>query len=159
MGFTLKGNEQKMIELYETDVDSFNSKHGIIQLDKDKQLSNKQKSLLSLAIRMAETSDMPQKHGAVIVKAGSVLAVGVNKWRNKTSSPSASEEYNPHLTYHAEIDALLRCSNAEGAVIYIARINKDGHHKFSRPCQRCMKAIRAAGIKKIIYTTETSFDY
>lgn len=145
-----------MIELYETDVDSFMSKHGVINLDMTQQLSKKQRSMLSIASRLAETSELPQKHGAVIVKGGRVLSVGVNKWRNKVNQHPVGTEYNPHLTYHAEIDALIRCPDTVGATIYIARVGKDGLQKFSRPCQRCMKEIRKAGIKKIIYTADNT---
>ena len=142
-----------MIELYETLEDRFVSKAGIINLEKGITLSNKQRSFLNLALRLAETSDLPQKHGAVIVKAGSVLSMGVNKWRNKELTNTA-KEYNPYLTYHAEVDAISNAgSDLNGATIFIARIGKDGCEKFSRPCQRCTQSLKAAGIKKVIYTT------
>lgn len=141
-----------MLEIYETSTDVFHSKHGVIQLDNNLTLSNKQKSLLALASRIAETSELPQKHGAVIVKSGRVLSVGVNKWRNKNVA-STDGEYNPHLTYHAEIDALNHFDDVSGSTIYIARIGKNGEHRFSRPCNRCLIALNRAGIKKIIYTT------
>lgn len=149
-----------MIELYEGGSDFFVSKHGIIQLDREQTLSNKQRSFLNLASKIAETSELYQQHGAVIVKGGSVLAVGANKWRNKTLNPENIEGYNPYLTYHAEVDAISRSSSdLTGATIYIARIGKDGEQKFSRPCMRCLKAIKTAGIKKIIYTTESETSY
>lgn len=142
-----------MIELYETVEDHFITKSGVIHLDRTQTLSNKQRSFLKLAVRMAETSDLPQQHGAVIVKGGSVLSVGVNKWRNK-QLVNTSDEYNPYLTYHAEIDAISRINtDLTGATIYIARIGKDGSEKFSRPCQRCTQALKASGIKKVVYTT------
>lgn len=105
-----------------------------------------------MATRIAETSEVPQRHGAVIVKSGRVLAVGVNKWRNRNIKNN-DLEYNPHLTYHAEIDALNRFADVEGATIYIARVDKKGEPRFSRPCSRCLKALKDAGIKKIVYTT------
>jgi deoxycytidylate deaminase len=144
-----------MLEIYETSDDVFHSKHGEIQLDSNLTLSNKQKSLLTLASRIAETSDLPQKHGAVIVKSGRVLSVGINKWRNKNTANTGGV-YNPHLTYHAEIDALNHFNDVSGSTIYIARIGKNGEHRFSRPCNRCLTALHAAGIKKIIYTTHES---
>lgn len=148
-----------MIELYDAVDNYFVSKTGVIKLDSEISLSNKQRRFLNLASRIAETSILPQKHGAVIVKAGRVISLGVNKWRNREmNSPQA--EYNPYLTYHAETDAIGNARNdLSGATIYIARIGKDGNEKFSRPCQRCTQAIKAVGIKKVIYTTGSENTY
>lgn len=147
-----------MIELYETDVETFVGKRGTITLGEPQQLSRKQFSMLNLAARIAETSELSQKHGAVIVKSGRVVAVGVNKWRNKALiniAPDQTGQYYPHLSYHAETDALSRLqNNAEGAIIYVARVNQNGEQKFSRPCDNCYEALKDAGVKKIIYTTE-----
>jgi deoxycytidylate deaminase len=141
-----------MLEIYETSSDVFLGKNGVIQLDNNKSLSNKQKQFLSLASKLAESSELPQKHGAVIVKSGRVLAVGVNRWRNKNIQVT-EPEYNPNLTYHAEVDALHRFADVTGATIYIARVGKNNEPKFSRPCSRCLVALKEAGIKKIVYTT------
>lgn len=141
-----------MLELYETYADEFLGKNGVINLESDLKLSNRQKRLLILASRLAETSELPQKHGAVIVKSGRVLAFGVNKWRNR-DMVAAQTEYNPNLTYHAEVDALNRFQDVRGATVYIARVGKAGEMRFSRPCSRCLVALKEAGIKKVVYTT------
>lgn len=147
-----------MVELYETDTECFVSRSGIIRLDTETRLSNKQRKMLNLAAKVAETSELSQQHGAVIVKSGRVISVGVNKWRNKAFVVMTHPYPNPDslsLSYHAEVDALNRAGDAlNGAIIYIARINTGKEHKFSRPCKNCMRAIHAAGIKKIVYTTE-----
>lgn len=149
-----------MVELYETNSECYVGKHGVIQLDRQQTLSNKQRSFLNLASRIAETSELPQKHGAVIVKSGSVLSVGVNKWRNKQLLNNDKDEYNPYLTYHAEVDAISHyVGDLTGATIYISRIGKDGSEKFSRPCMRCLKEIKSSGIKKIVYTTENGDNF
>lgn len=100
---------------------------------------------------MAEASDVKHKHGAVVVKAGRPVSLGVNKWKNRDMLQSL-EGYNPNLTVHAEIDALSRVSDARGAVVYIARVSKTGDKQFSRPCNNCAKALAQAGVKKIVYT-------
>jgi deoxycytidylate deaminase len=147
-----------LVELYETDIDCFVGKSGIIALDTATKLSNKQKRMLNLAAKIAETSELGQQHGAVIVKGGRVISVGVNKWRNKSFVEITHSQPSPHslvLSYHAEIDAINRAGiNLNGSTMYIARINTEKEHRFSRPCNNCMDAIHAAGIKKIIYTTE-----
>lgn len=147
-----------MVELYETETECFVSKSGVILLDAGIKLSNKQRKMLNLAAKIAETSELSQQHGAVIVKSGRVISVGVNKWRNKAFTVMTHPHPNPDslaLSYHAEIDALSRVGDKiSGAIIYIARINTDKLRRFSRPCNNCMKAIHTAGIKKIVYTTE-----
>lgn len=120
----------------------------------DKPLSNRQRKLLNLAVKLAETSEVQHRHGAVIVKGGRVISTGVNKWRNKQVNPQETPEYNPNLSYHAEVDAISHAgSDLNGATIYIARVNKHGHEQLSRPCVRCAKALKEAGIKKVVYTS------
>lgn len=140
-------------EKFEADTDSHKTKYGTIDLPRENNgLSNSEKKFLALASKMAETSDVDNKHGAVVVKGGRVLQLGVNKWTNK-GLIQEEDNWQPVLTVHAEVDALSRVDDAQGAVLYIARAprGKNGS-KFSRPCHRCMEAIRAAGIKRIIYT-------
>jgi deoxycytidylate deaminase len=91
------------------------------------------------------------KHGAVIVRGGSVISVGINKNRNHPSIVS-NEHIKIHCSVHAEIDALRKVKSAKGAIIYVARVNKKGQDRLSRPCARCSKAIEQAGIKKVVYT-------
>ena len=137
-----------MVELYEAEANA-----ALFRLDAP-VLSKKQRSFLNFAVRIAETSELNQQHGAVIVRGGSVLSFGVNKWRNKSINPPTSDEYNPNLSYHAEVDAINHAnSDLRGATIYVARIGKDGTHRLSRPCMRCTKALKKAGIKKVVYTT------
>lgn len=115
-------------------------------------LSRKQKSMLALATKMAATSDLAQKHGAVIVKNGRVLALGINKQKNADINTPYAVNVPEYFTVHAEADAINRCANTEGATIYIARINKNGEERFSRPCDNCAETIRKAGIRTVIYT-------
>lgn len=115
-------------------------------------LSRRQRSFLDLAVRMAESSDVSFKHGAVVVRGGSVLSVGVNKWKNPMKPDIPPTEYDPNISVHAEVDALSRCSDPRGATIYVARVNKRGEERMSRPCIDCEKALIVAGVKKVIYT-------
>jgi len=93
------------------------------------------------------------KHGAVIVRGGSVLATGMNKDRNHPTIVS-SEHIKIHCSVHAEIDALKKVDDPRGATIYVARVNRRGQERNSRPCPSCYSAIKNSGIKKIIYTEE-----
>lgn len=126
------------------------TKHGKVKVDGG-SLSKKQRNMLNLASKIAESSSFDRKrHGAVIVKAGRILSVGINKWRNQDLV--SSEYYNPNLTVHAEMDALSRVEDPSGAIIYVSRINQKGEEQYSRPCERCSKALAAANIKAVVYT-------
>ena len=119
------------------------------------RLSNKDKAMLHLAMKIAESSSgCNKKHGAVIVRGGSVLSVGFNKWRNRPPMlfNSLPKDELKMLTIHAEVDALSHLKDAAGATIYVARVNKNSEPRYSRPCDDCYAAIKAAGIKKIVYT-------
>lgn len=140
-------------ECFEPDALASFSKFGIenVRATGQQGLSRKQRNWLSMAAKLAETSEVTNQHGAVLVKGGRLLALGVNKWRNQALL-ATEQAYSEHLTVHAEIDALARVKGARGAVLYIARVGKGGEERFSRPCDRCAQALIEAGVKQVVYT-------
>lgn len=56
------------------------------------------------------------------------------------------------VSLHAEMDALKRCGNPKGAVIYVARIGRSNDVALAKPCNACQKALIAAGIKRVYFT-------
>lgn len=91
------------------------------------------------------------KHGCVIVLGGSVQAMGINK---RTNDPFIHQ--NLHwLSEHAEMAALRRCKRTKGAVLYVARVNNRGQERMSKPCSKCAKLLKEAGIKKVVYTIDS----
>jgi len=139
-----------MSELHPQSTRTHSGKVGVFVFNQGVSLSLKQTRMLDLAMRIAETTDTNSKHGAVIVRGGRVLSVGISKWRNRNLQPILG--YNPNVTVHAEIDALSRVSDAKGATIYVARVNNQGERRMSRPCATCEKALNDAGVKRVIYT-------
>ena len=117
-------------------------------------MSNRQKAFLAVAESLAVTSKCRNKHGAVIVHGGAVIATGVNRERNRPEVFDDDMELAKHASIHAEIAALRRVSHVQGATLYVARVNRRGMPRLSRPCTRCAIALRAAGIKHVIYTTD-----
>jgi dCMP deaminase len=137
-------------EICEPKSEYIQTKNGYVKIVGN-SLSNKQRNMLNIATRVAETSTFEKKrHGAVIVKAGRILSVGVNKWRNQDLVNSYS--YSPDSTVHAEIDALSRVEDPKGAIVYVSRVNQHGEELFSRPCERCSKALIKAQVKAVVYT-------
>lgn len=116
-------------------------------------LSKKEYAFLSIARYLATKSDSRQKHGAVVVKSGRVLGTGYNKDRNDPDRVSP-EHIKQHCSVHAEIDAIRDANwNVRGAVLYVARVNRQGMDRNSKPCERCQVVIEETQIKKVIYTT------
>jgi tRNA(Arg) A34 adenosine deaminase TadA len=107
---------------------------------------------LNVAVKLAETSEENMKHGCVIVLGGSIQAMGVNK---RTNDPYFHKDLH-WLSEHAEMAALRRCRRTNGAVLYVARVNKHGEERMSKPCAKCTKLLKKAGVKKVVYTIDSS---
>lgn len=116
------------------------------------ELSKQDRIRLNGAIRLAMESRERTKHGCIIYQAGAVQGRGVNTKRNQ---PGIIQEIEA-LSIHAEINALRRTSNLDGAVAYVSRVNSFGEPRCSRPCPDCMMALRLAGIKRVVYTISGS---
>lgn len=108
-------------------------------------------------MRLAEMSTEKFRHGAIIMKGGSVISVGVNRARNH---PSVVSHPKQEAAVHAEVAAIKSARGADlrGAVIYVARVLRDGSPAMSKPCEYCQEAIAAAGIKKVFYTIDGEMD-
>lgn len=139
-------------EVGSSDVSSYTPRVGEVRFPNKSELSRSQRKFLDLAMRVAESSEGVHKHGAVVVRGGSVLSVGVNKWRNRDLPATPPDVYNPDITVHAEIDALSRITDPRGVIVYVARVNRSGEEKYSRPCQRCEKELINLGVKRVVYT-------
>jgi len=113
--------------------------------------------MLDKAIRLAELSDCKMRHGAVVIKGGRVLGVGINVMKN---DPNIVPDPKTQSSVHAECAAIRACGNTDlrGATLYVARIGKDGKPAMSKPCINCQKALRDRGIKKVFYTVDRSID-
>ena len=117
-------------------------------------LSKKDKAFLSVARYFATKSSARNTHGAVIVKGGRVVGTGYNRNRNHPRSVSP-EHIKTDCSVHAEDSAIRDAGyDVKNAVIYIARVNKNGEDRDSMPCPRCMDLITDSGIKRIIHTTQ-----
>lgn len=105
---------------------------------------------------LASLSEHHFKVGAVIVKGRRVIAVGHNKTKTHTIIKNKLDKYSLVDKLHAEMDAVLKArTDLCGAKLYVLRICPDNRNGtgMSRPCSLCMRLIRGAGIKEIIYTT------
>lgn len=125
-------------------------------------LSNKDEAGLRHAARVASVSGVRKyKLGAVVKKGGRTLGVGVNSYRTYSPNFRDTDDFPPRefWTEHAEIAALRSVNfQAEGTTLYIARVSSSGKYRMSLPCSRCMNAIKAAGVKRVVYTVANTID-
>lgn len=88
-------------------------------------------------------------------RKGRLLSIATNSY-SKThplQSYFASKVGQPAKIYlHAEIHAILKAGGKEIHRIEISRYSKAGNQLLAKPCPVCMEAIRAYGIKEIVFT-------
>ena len=117
-------------------------------------LSKIDKSYLSVARYFATKSKARNTHGAVVVKGGRVLGTGYNRNRNHPRIVSP-EHIKTDCSFHAEEIAIREAGeNLKGAIIYVARVNKQGKDRDSMPCPRCLSLIEEVGIKRVVHTSQ-----
>lgn len=114
-------------------------------------MSKKQEAFLSVARYLATKSDLRHKHGAVVVKGGRVLGMGYNKRRNDPRNLNPGR-HRYDSGCHAEMSALKGVADPRGSVIFVARVNRMGDDRLSKPCEICAAELKRLGIKKVIYT-------
>lgn len=95
---------------------------------------------LIIATEQAMKATHRFKMGCLLVKSGRILGRGSNHaWHSN----------------HAETTALGKNWKSEfaDAICYIVRLRKNMPLGLARPCAKCWKALKDAGIKQVIYST------
>lgn len=111
-------------------------------------MTTKDNYYLQLACKFAAVSKYPRwKHGAVVVKHGTVLAVATNSYRNSPKCAPHSE-----CSTHAEVAAMRKARWPMNAKVYVARVNALGQRRNSRPCHACAELLLACNAR--IFFTE-----
>lgn len=97
---------------------------------------------LNLAIELARKNPNERhKHGAVLVRSGSVLAVGLN-----------TERAGCYPSRHAEWHAVREHTEAK-ADLYVARIMRSGEVAYSEPCDICSKMLFTfTNVRQVFFT-------
>ena len=114
----------------------------------------KETRALRMAAKAAEQSGHDKfRHGAVLVKGGSILNIAANS-DNHTSFGQRFRSSPGRATHHAETACVLGIERGttQGATIYTARVNKSGEWKMSKPCSMCHEVMKFVGIRKVVYT-------
>lgn len=125
-------------------------------------MSRKIERIMKVAYRATFRSEHDQAMAAVLVKGSRIISVGIN-YLNKTH-PDQKERVcrNGRIVsnnrIHAELDALIRADheNIIGSTLYVIRRKKNMDLGLARPCTACAELVKSYGIKKIVYSTDTS---
>ena len=119
--------------------------------------TNRIKRYLELAKNEAKQSKYGKlRHGAVLVKGGSVISTSFNK-NNFSSFANRFRKHGcGHATHHAELGCILGLDRTKtaGATMYVVRINKNGVFRLSKPCDMCHEVLKYCGVKRVIYTVD-----
>tara|TARA_Y100000296_G_scaffold87192_1_gene130465 strand:+ start:1676 stop:2080 length:405 start_codon:yes stop_codon:yes gene_type:complete len=118
-------------------------------------ISGRKKRLIELSKRVAEDSAAPDyRHGAVLVKGGSVLSVATNKNSHARFGKKFRKRDCGHATHHAELGCILGLdrSATRGSDLYVVRIGKGGELRMSKPCEMCEQVLRHVGVKRVYYS-------
>ncbi len=120
------------------------------------QISGRISRYLEAARSQAANSEYGKlRHGAVLVKGGSVIKLAYNK----DDFTSYADRFRPAgcgpATRHAEASLIAGLSKEQtnGADIFVCRINNQGEFRMSKPCKMCHSIMKSAGIKRVFYTT------
>lgn len=120
-------------------------------------MTGKQRRYLEKARKIAMESPSPDyRHGAVLVKGGSVINTSCNELRHVNWGNRFRNHDCGHATQHAELGAVLGIARdvTHNSVIYVARVGRLGDFRLSKPCPMCMSVMKHVGVKKVVYTVD-----
>tara|TARA_R100000008_G_C3585009_1_gene171536 strand:+ start:1750 stop:2187 length:438 start_codon:yes stop_codon:yes gene_type:complete len=115
--------------------------------------------LFSLAKNIASGSEYGKiRHGALLVKGGSVLNASCNKENYSSFGRRFRCPHRGHATVHAELGCVLGMPRdvTTGSDVYVCRINREGEFRNSKPCAMCHAALKHVGVKRVYYTTNNN---
>jgi len=94
-----------------------------------------------------ETEELEFRVGAAAFRSGKMIATGFNC--SKTD-PKAT---NFTRRIHAELALFLNADRSlDGTTVLVLRLNRRGTLSLARPCDSCLPLLRAANVKRILYS-------
>lgn len=110
-------------------------------------------------IKKAKKSKFPKfRHAALITKGGRIVSTGVNITKPKTPDSSFST-HAEIVSLKRLITVLTRQKNKDTFEIYVARVDMTNTPAFSKPCVKCLEALKESRLIDVIhYTTKTGWE-
>ena len=103
---------------------------------------------LSKALELAKTSKCRQKHAAIVVWNGTIVASKTNR---KIAAPLDNQWRRAHI--HAEAAAVRAAGKyASGSIVYVARVAADGSPANSKPCKKCEGYMDRYKVSQVVWT-------
>ena len=125
-------------------------------------MTKRERAHFGAAKAVSALSDHRVHVGAVVTVGSRIISSGFNSQSRCHGLQAKLDKEmfgcESHGPLHAEVDALLplirRGVDLSNASLYVYREHKNGELACARPCARCEKLIRKAGLKRIFYTVE-----
>ena len=119
------------------------------------ELTGQKLHFFHLAERMANQSVYGKmRHGAILVKGGSVLSMGMNKSNFSSFGQRFRHASKGQATLHAEIDCILGLDKnmTKSADLYVVRTNSNKELCQSKPCPMCQSVLSFMGIYRVYWS-------
>lgn len=110
------------------------------------KLAGRHRRWLRRAVALASTSQHPMPMAAIAVSGGAVVAQAVNIAKNRPGLVPWNA-----CSRHAEQIVAAR-GDLRDAVVYVARVRKDGSTSMARPCRSCYQTLVDAGARTVVWT-------
>lgn len=111
-----------------------------------------------IAAKIAGMSKCNHRLGAVLVRGGSVLGVGVNKLKTDPLIDRLSKRWigHPVRGLHAEMDCVseLSLEQTKNTTLYVVRVLKRGLG-LAKPCRMCQAYLTGCGVKRVKYSVDS----
>lgn len=111
------------------------------------------------AVIEATKSTSLYRVGAIIFKGKRIISVGHNYSMRSASKLHPNKQKYPG-SIHAEMSAILKARRSlKGYSILVIRLSKNDEIRLAKPCKWCMNYLKAVGINKLYYSTNTGEIY
>ena len=124
------------------------------------QLGKRKSRYLEIAAdTAAESSYTTFKHGAILIKGGSVIKRSFNKGSYSSFGHRFKNRTSYIATLHAELGVILGLDKSitRGSDVYVVRLNNSGEgFRMSKPCCMCHAALINAEVKRCYYSTNSN---
>lgn len=108
---------------------------------------------LRAAEEAAAISTQNFRVGAAIYNGNRLISIG---WNSRKTAPDVFSIFRWH---HAETAALVGTNKVDlsRSTIYVVRLTKRNLRRMARPCKGCREALRAAGVRRAVFTNRNGF--
>lgn len=107
------------------------------------------------AVELACSSTESKKVGCILTSGNNIISEGTNISKtHPVQANFARRAGQPERVWlHAELRALIT-ANDEANICFVARVNRKGFLRSSKPCKVCSLALKEANIKWVYFTSD-----